>query len=810
MILEKGKINAPPENNKDNNCTIELKRRIRDSVKQLRDEYYRIHGMEPLEHGYPFGGKPTESVGSFAEYNLRSIHCKRSKAGLCTPCFYSKFPDVIDINEKEKPYISFIKEQIDYIIDNFEDTIENKQKGRAYYRTEDLTYSSKEPVACCITPVGSFFDENEFPTRARRYLLERLVNISEIIQRDIILYVESHVLDFCDYMEQHVTDTERNLFHKLHVRIIFGFESKNDYVRNVLYGKELELCKFESAVQQAKEAGFGAYAFTFFGLYPMSHKEILADAKESFQYLLDLGVTPVVMFANIQDYTIAGVLANSKKYRLISPITVLDVVRLMINIFGRVRDDGYDAWLMADPVGGPPDPAYHIFSDIKTKCCSDKILSLIRSLRDDHEYAGVDEIYNQVSRCQLHQASNENLLQLSDRSLIERTEEMIGYIENVIPQYLKTLRDEEILSAKAHLLCEGAIINGVTRKALNEIGVTDGFIHSTNILIDEVSVNACLMESFVSQPSCEIIYKNKCFYLKYNSDDLGVQPELIGEIDFIPIPEWGEKYIDEYKISDYLRPHSRNCISIWPNQRCAFVNGRCKFCSLPRDGVCLTPETVVRMIDAALEFNPLYEVHLSGGVYKSALENTRYYSDIAGMIHAKHPDVKISLETIPPLSNNDFKLYKENGIGSILMNIELANEVIRKEICPEKSLISLARYKQSFREAVDIFGKWNVGSVIMTGIEGVTHDDIVNLAQELCVLGVYPVIMPFQPLKDSQMYECDASNPQEYMQISEEIGGIIRMYSENDSLCSFGCINCGACSIEKYYNNRKIKDITTK
>lgn len=801
MISTEELADVSIQENQFDSTTQQIAVRMRKAVKNLREYYYKFHREEPLKRGYAFGGKPTESIGAFVEYNLRSIHCSRSLAGMCSPCFYSKFPDSVEVNNGNEEYVSFLKEQIDYIVDNFDEAVISKQIGKVYYRTSELRYVDNEPVSCCITPVGSFFDEKEMPTIVRKYLLERLISVSESHHTDIILYVESHVKDFNSYVAHYVNDDELNMFHRLHLRIVFGFESKNEYVRNVLYGKNLNIEEFEEAITNAKKRKLGTYAFTFVGLYPMTHLEVISDIEESFCYLKKLDVSPVVMFANIQEYTIADILIQSGEYRFLSPITVIEVIKLLLSVFGRIREDGYDAWLIADPVGGPPSPSIHIFTDKATECCSKKIYNLVKALREDHEFVGFDKVYGEVSSCPLHKESTSYLYVSDNRSIFERTRIMLDYIEKVSGTYLRNIRNNELLNAKAHLLCEGARIDDITKKELNKLGIGEGFIHSSNLLLDGHPVNACLMETFVEHPTCELSYKDGKFYLRCYADENSPQPDLMGEVGFIPIPEWGNTIVDGYKVSDYLRPHSDSCISIWPNQKCSFGDLKCRFCSLPEDGICLQPEVVVKMVENALIKNPLYEVHLSGGVYGSFSDNVRYYGDIAKFIHKKYPNAKISLETIPASCEEDYEYYKKCGVSSILMNIEVANEQIRKKICPGKAIITKEEYFQSYREAVKVFGKWNVGSVVMYGIEGSTIDDIIEIVHQLCEVGVYPVIMPFQPLKFSQMQNSKASDPDEYLIISKKVGQILKNATAYDSICSFGCINCGACSIENFYLN---------
>jgi uncharacterized Fe-S cluster-containing MiaB family protein len=65
---------------------------------------------------------------------------------------------------------------------------------------------------------------------------------------------------------------------QLKARIIFGFESINDFVRNILYNKHLALETFENAISIAKTTKLGVGAFVFVGINPLTEIEIISDA----------------------------------------------------------------------------------------------------------------------------------------------------------------------------------------------------------------------------------------------------------------------------------------------------------------------------------------------------------------------------------------------------------------------------------------------------------------------------------------------------------------------------------------------------
>lgn len=769
-----------------------LKNKIMAATTKFRNAYYVTHREEPRTAAYAFGGKPTESIGAFAEYNLRGRHCRRSLGGLCTPCFYSKFPDIIGISD----YTQFLIEQIDKLMDNFEETIICKKCGEIYYDKESLNYKANDPLALCLTPVGSFFDNNELSVTARVHMLKQLVQKSKELSRDVILYVETHVLDFISWNKNR-TDLELNLMRQLHLRVVFGFESRDEFVRNVLYCKAVNIDDFEFAVSLAKQHGFVSYAFVFAGLYPMTHSEIISDVRETFEYLKLQDVVPVLMFANVQEYTIGDMLVKNDYAKLVNPLTVLEVIKIMLDTFGRINMCGCDAWLIADPVGGPPNPVRHIFADSEIQCCSEKIYRLILKLRANHEYPSFDNEYREIIDCQHHKAIFASLSKAPSELLIERTEKMIEFIEENADCYLQTLRRDEITHIKAMLLCEGVYANNTATEAMRALGIADGFIHSPNLLLDEFTVNACMMEHFLKEPHCSITYLDGKFYLHYRSPE-SIIPEFIGSIDFIRTPKWGNKIVAGHLVSDYLRPHSKHCISVWPNQKCALGERKCMFCTL--SGItALEPEVVADMIDVALESDQTYEVHISGGVYVSFEKNEDYYSQISYIIHNRHPTTRISLETTPPLSIDGLQKYKDSGISSLIMNLEIANESARNELCNGKSEISLKRYFEAYEEGVGIFGKWNIGAVLLWGIKAVTKEQLLNCVQKMCSMGIYPVIMPFQPLVGSALQKAAPTDAESFWEISKEVGRIVTESSRKETVCKFGCINCGACSIENYF-----------
>ena len=776
----------------------EIKTRMSNCAKKLRAAYYAHHQNEVInENIHAFGGSENESIGPWPEFNLRGIYCKRSESGLCTPCFYSKFANIVGIdNEQDK--IMSLKQQIDNIIDEIDKlstTLNNNELSDNYvaFSYETLRYKNRKPMALCVTPVGSFFDDHEMYPEVAQYLLERLVEKSTELQRDIILYVEAHAADILRSHQQGKIEKLLDYYQALHTRVVLGFESKDNFVRNVLYRKNLGLDTFEEAVKVAKSYGFGVFAFVFAGLYPMTEKEIYNDVKTSFEYLKKLDVRPVLMISNTQPFTINDVLQFCKIDTLIEPKTFAKILKLMLEVFGTEVIDGLDPWLAADPVGGPPDPISHIYKrDAVNKVytcdtCAVTIRKAFSDLRMTLNERAFNDAYDRIMSCEAGEQYEQFYNRNPEGTLYERTCRMLQLVEDNIDRYIEFNMADILANVKAGLLCEGAILDDETKRLINDENhlLDSEFVHSSNLKFRGVVINMNLDQGFARGSRFKINSK-KSGDRVYSS--LSCEGEFCGEIEFMPLPKWEHAEIDGEKIYDWLRPHSNACISVWPNSICALKN-KCKFCTLDGNRA-LKPQTVVKMIDAALSADPHYEINLGGGIYKSAEDNIEYFCQIACGIREKHQN-KISLETMPPKTKEGLQRYKKAGVTTMIMNLEVADEELRKRICPSKSEISKERYYEAFKEAVEIFGAWKVASVLIVGIQ--PDEDIIKEAKAMVTYKVTPIIMPYQPTKANGK---DKLETKRYIDVAKSVAEIIN--AEKVGVCeSFeACVKCGACSLE--------------
>lgn len=350
----------------------------------------------------------------------------------------------------------------------------------------------------------------------------------------------------------------------------------------------------------------------------------------------------------------------------------------------------------------------------------------------------------------------------------------------------------ELMQLKAQLLCFGIKVSKKTKiemEQVNEYVFDKGFVHAAHFLIDDTVINTCIAEKFCQKSPFEILSYDKGFKLYKNNN-------YLTDIRVLPLPNWCTEYVDGYRIGDYIRPHSNNCVSCWPYLKCSYYskNNQCKFCSIGSYHIktIISEPEVVRMISKALSFNQEYEIALSGGTCNEPDHSINYFSNICAGAKANGAKY-ISVETAPPSELSYIKKLHDSGATAIIMNLEIADDRLRKEICPGKASISEAHYMNAYEESVKIFGPGNVSCVLIAGIQ--PANDIIRKSEELIDLGVIPTIIPFKPLDGCQLHWHNTVDPNELIGISQEIDILLKK-NNLFAIEQKGCTKCNGCSLE--------------
>lgn len=343
----------------------------------------------------------------------------------------------------------------------------------------------------------------------------------------------------------------------------------------------------------------------------------------------------------------------------------------------------------------------------------------------------------------------------------------------------------EFLFFKAKLLCYGISIDSEAYDILfreHPEFFEKGFINAMNLAILGSNICVSVAERFSAASSIHLVREQDG---NYAADD--GQNRL--PVTFFPtLPKTGTV------VDQLARLHSPDCINLWPSTACCYDKPdlKCRFCSLQAETPApVDPDELAEGLSLLLPQYPIGHLNFSGGTYRDPDTMADYWCRVATAVR-RFSDCKIAVEFAPP-SLPLLSRMKESGIDVAIMNLEIADPVLRRKICPGKSALSYEHYYDAMLEAVRLFGFGQVSSVLIGGIQ--PESDILTECRKMAKIGVYPTIIPFRPLDDCAYTDMQGCDPGALVRMGEELGAILRRYRLNPD-CQPGCTKCGGCSIE--------------
>lgn len=345
----------------------------------------------------------------------------------------------------------------------------------------------------------------------------------------------------------------------------------------------------------------------------------------------------------------------------------------------------------------------------------------------------------------------------------------------------------ELSRLKAGLLCYGINVDEEVGRQLLQSRpyfYDKGFVHAINANILGSNVCFSVAEKFSRISPYHLRERDGNFFVE-DEQGLSVPISL-----FDDLPRTGTV------IDELARPHSNHVISLWPSLTCCYdrPNKKCKFCSIePTATQTVVPaDEVVAGLKALFELTDKYSINLGGGTLTNPDVMARYLIDIVKGIRT-FSQTPISIELAPPSKLSLIDELKEAGASSLIMNLEVANPALRKEICPGKSSISYEHYYECYRHGVEAFGRGRISCVLIAGIQ--PKQDIVDECNKLTDIGVIPTIIPFKAMDNCDFRDRSNCNHEELMWISERVNVILAAKGLSPEMQE-GCTKCGGCSLE--------------
>jgi radical SAM protein (TIGR04043 family) len=252
--------------------------------------------------------------------------------------------------------------------------------------------------------------------------------------------------------------------------------------------------------------------------------------------------------------------------------------------------------------------------------------------------------------------------------------------------------------------------------------------------------------------------------------------------------------------------HSTNVLASTVLQTCFRYNdpvNACQFCALGdslRGGRTLarkTPEQLAEVAEAALRLDAVENVVLTTGTPSTPDRGAAHLADCARAIKDA-TELPIQVQCEPPEDFAWFDRLRAAGADALGLHLEAVEPAVRALVIPGKNQVPLSFYFQAFASAVNVFGRGNVSTYLIAGL-GDSHASLVDVADRLTRLGVYPFVVPFVPLQGTPMQSHPAPSSDFMRAVYRDVGRLIRAAGMSAEETKAGCSKCGACSALSAY-----------
>jgi len=253
--------------------------------------------------------------------------------------------------------------------------------------------------------------------------------------------------------------------------------------------------------------------------------------------------------------------------------------------------------------------------------------------------------------------------------------------------------------------------------------------------------------------------------------------------------------------------HARKVLASTVMQSCVRYNDQgdaCQFCAIGtslKDGRTLarkSPAQLAEVAAAAVRLDGVEQLVLTTGTPATPDRGAAHLAACAAAVKAAVPSLPIQVQCEPPDDFAWFQRLKDAGADALGMHLEAVEPAVRARVMPGKAQVSLDHYRRAFTEAVQVFGRGQVSTYLIAGL-GDRPQSLIEMAQELVALGVYPFLVPFVPLADTPMAHHPTPDGETMRHLYTEVAAAIRAAGMGAAQMKAGCAKCGACSALSAY-----------
>jgi radical SAM protein (TIGR04043 family) len=277
---------------------------------------------------------------------------------------------------------------------------------------------------------------------------------------------------------------------------------------------------------------------------------------------------------------------------------------------------------------------------------------------------------------------------------------------------------------------------------------------------------------------------------------------MLGEVSFPVRPRFYDRVTaDDIPYWKIAVLHSRDVLATTVLQTCTRYQSRTKTCQFCAIGQSLaagrtierkTPAQLAEVAKAAVELDGVSHMVMTTGTPPGRDRGAAILTESAAAVKAAVA-LPIQGQCEPPDDDAWFARMKDGGIDALGMHLEAVTPAVRERIMPGKAQVPLERYFAAFSAAVPVFGPGQVSTYILAGL-GDTKEAILETAEKLIALGVYPFVVPFVPISGTPLESHPPPQPAFMHEILRPLSQMLRVAGLAATDIKAGCGKCGACS----------------
>jgi len=285
-----------------------------------------------------------------------------------------------------------------------------------------------------------------------------------------------------------------------------------------------------------------------------------------------------------------------------------------------------------------------------------------------------------------------------------------------------------------------------------------------------------------------------------------VQNDLsFGKLKLVSNPKY---YSPEYITSDGIQMkkialvHGIDCLASTIYQKCKYwaCGEACKFCGIE---LSLKYDTTIEeknykqmneVIAQAKKEGRCNHMTLTSGTDESDDKGVKRYIELLAGIKETYPNLPLHVQVEPLDDLTLITKLREAGADTIGIHIEILDKYVREIITPGKADISFKLFESNWKHALEIFGKNQVSTFILTGFEE-PYEDFFSDLEKIVSLGIIPFITPVRSIPGMKDLPTTSFNIllDKYIRAAK----MMKEYGVNPLENKAGCVRCGGCSAIK-------------